>query len=157
MEKDHSVHTQRNTSSVSITSIQASSESNIISNGGKNQLKKKRKKSTTKSFELELQKSAKKKYLLRLYVTGINSISKRAIVNLKRICDQHLKGRYDLEVIDIYQYPSLAKGEQIIATPTLVKILPQPIRKIIGDLSDKKKVLLGLDIRPYKKSTVKKK
>ncbi len=89
-------------------------------------------------------------YLLRLYITGNTAQSMRAILNLKRICEEHLRGRYDLEIIDIYKKPELAKGEQIIAAPTLIKSLPHPLRKLIGDLSDTEKVLMGLDIRPVK-------
>jgi circadian clock protein KaiB len=72
----------------------------------------------------------------------------RAIANIKKICEEHLAGRYDLEIIDIYQQPTLAKGERILAVPTLIKKLPPPIRRIIGDMSDKDRVLLGLDLRP---------
>jgi circadian clock protein KaiB len=89
-------------------------------------------------------------YLLRLYVTGATERSRRAIVNLDGICREHLKGRYDLEVIDVYQKPTLAKDEQIIAAPTLIRKLPLPIRRIIGDLSDRDAVLLGLDIKRKK-------
>jgi circadian clock protein KaiB len=87
-------------------------------------------------------------YLMRLYVTGTTPRSVRAIKNLKRICEEHLRGRYTLEVIDIYQQPVLAKGEQIIAVPTLIKRLPTPLRRFVGDMSDVDKVLLGLDVRP---------
>ncbi len=87
-------------------------------------------------------------YILRLYVAGTTPLSLRAITNMKRICEDHLRDRYDLEVIDIYQQPSLAEGEQIIAVPTLVKQLPAPLRRLIGDLSDTQHVLVGLDLRP---------
>ena len=87
-------------------------------------------------------------YVLRLYVTGQTPRSLQAIENIKRICDEHLSGRYDLEVIDIYQRPSLAAGERVIATPTLVRSLPAPIRRFVGDLSDTEKVLFGLDLIP---------
>ena len=87
------------------------------------------------------------RYLLRLYVTGMTNRSERAVRNLQEICDEYLKGRYDLEVIDIYQQPVLAKGEQIIAAPTLIKKLPLPMRRIIGDMSNRERVLLGLDLR----------
>ena len=86
------------------------------------------------------------RYLLRLYVTGMTPRSARAIDNLRTICDEHLEGRYDLEVIDIYQQPALTKGEQIIAAPTLIKKSPLPIRRLIGDLSNRQRVLLGLDL-----------
>lgn len=87
-------------------------------------------------------------YVLRLYVTGTSPRSAAAITNIRRLCEQHLKGRYDLEVIDIYQQPVLARGEQIIAAPTLIKKFPFPLRKVVGDLSNAKLVLMGLDIRP---------
>jgi circadian clock protein KaiB len=92
--------------------------------------------------------STKERYVLRLYVTGMTPRSMRAINNLRAICDEHLAGRYDLDVIDIYQQPALAKGEQIIAAPTLIKKLPVPMRRIIGDMSNRDGVLLGLDIVP---------
>jgi len=87
-----------------------------------------------------------RRYVLRLYVTGLTARSVRAVSNLRAICDDYLEGQYDLEVIDIYQQPVLARGEQIIAAPTLVKQLPLPMRRIIGDMSDRDRVLLGLDI-----------
>ena len=87
-------------------------------------------------------------YVLRLYVTGTTARSSRAITNVRRICEEHLGNRYDLEVIDIYQQPALAKGDQIVAAPTLVKQLPLPLRKLIGDMSDRDRVLVGLDLRP---------
>jgi len=104
----------------------------------------------TKSLEEQLvQASAVEgRYVLRLYVTGQTPRSLRAIQNIGRICEEHLSGRYDLEVIDIYQRPSLAKGEKIIAAPTLVKSLPAPIRRFVGDLSDTEKILFGLDLVP---------
>jgi circadian clock protein KaiB len=90
------------------------------------------------------------KYVLRLYVAGINTRSAAAIRSINEICEQNLKGHYDLEVIDIYKQPTLAKGEQIIAAPTLVKKLPQPLRRFIGDLTDRERILVGLDLRPKK-------
>ena len=87
------------------------------------------------------------RHLLRLYVTGATPGSTRAIQQVRRVCDEHLAGRYDLEVIDIYQLPALAKSDQIIATPTLVKVLPAPLRRLIGDLSNLDSVLFGMDIR----------
>ena len=92
-------------------------------------------------------------YLLRLYVTGITPKSIDALRNIKRICEENLKGKYVLEVVDIYQRPQLAFDEQIIAAPTLIKILPAPIRRLIGDLSNEEKVLLGLDLRLQGKQT----
>jgi circadian clock protein KaiB len=87
-------------------------------------------------------------YLLRLYVTGTTGKSVRAIQNVRRICDEHLRGLYDLEVVDIYKNLPLARGDQIIAAPTLIKRLPEPLRRLIGDMSDEERVLVGLDIRP---------
>jgi circadian clock protein KaiB len=87
------------------------------------------------------------RYVLRLYVTGATSASTRAIEKVRAICEQHLQGRYDLEVIDIYQMPALAKDHQIVATPTLIKVLPEPLRRFIGDLSTVDRVLFGLDLR----------
>jgi circadian clock protein KaiB len=94
------------------------------------------------------QKPKSKEYVLRLYVAGTTSKSVRAVANIKEICESSLKNRYDLEVIDIYQQPVLVKGEQIIAAPTLVKKLPLPLRKFIGDMSDTERILVGLDLRP---------
>jgi circadian clock protein KaiB len=88
------------------------------------------------------------RYVLRLYITGSSPRSMRAVTNLKRICEEHLSGRYDLEIIDIYQQPVLAAGEQVIAAPTLVKKLPEPLRRLIGDMSNTDQVLFGLDLRP---------
>lgn len=87
-------------------------------------------------------------YLLRLYVAGQTAKSVTAFTNLKKICEEHLEGKYEIEVIDLMQNPSLAQGDQILALPTLVRRLPQPIKKIIGDLSNTERVLVGLDIRP---------
>lgn len=87
-------------------------------------------------------------YELRLYVAGTTPLSTRAIANIKKICAEHLQGRYDLQVIDLYQQPLLAKGDQIIAVPTLIRKLPLPLRRIIGDLSNRERVLIGLDLRP---------
>lgn len=87
------------------------------------------------------------RFLLRLYITGSTPASARAIERVRAVCDEHLEGRYDLEVIDIYQMPALAKDHQIIATPTLIKVLPVPLRRYIGDLSKLEKVLFGLDLR----------
>ena len=83
-----------------------------------------------------------------MYIAGTSSKSVRAVANIKEICESSLKNRYDLEVIDIYQQPVLMKGEQIIAAPTLVKKLPLPLRKFIGDMSDTERILVGLDLRP---------
>ncbi len=87
-------------------------------------------------------------YLLRLYVAGQTAKSIAAFANLKRICEEHLQGKYRIEVIDLLQNPALAQGDQILALPTLVRRLPPPVKKIIGDLSNTERVLVGLDIRP---------
>ncbi len=88
-----------------------------------------------------------KEYQLRLYIAGKTSRSVTALNNLKRYCEEHLKGQYSIEVIDLLVNPQLAEGDQILAIPTLVKKVPEPVRKIIGDLSNQEKVLVGLDIR----------
>ena len=85
---------------------------------------------------------------LRLYVAGQSAKSITAFANLKRICEEHLRGRYSIEVIDLIEQPQLARGEQIVAIPTLVRKLPEPIRKIVGDLSDTERTLVGLQLRP---------
>ncbi|WP_132255285.1 circadian clock KaiB family protein [Methylobacterium segetis] len=87
-------------------------------------------------------------YHLRLYVAGQTSKSLSAMANLKRFCEEHLAGRYDIEVVDLLKNPQLAAGDQILAIPTLVRRLPSPLKRIIGDLSNTEKVLVGLDIRP---------
>ncbi len=89
-------------------------------------------------------------YELRLYVAGQTARSMEAFNNLKKICEEHLKGRYSIEVIDLLENPRLAKGDQILAIPTLVRRLPEPVRKIIGTLADTERVLVGLDLRPRK-------
>ena len=85
-------------------------------------------------------------YVLRLYVTGTSPRAQVAIANLRRICEQDLRGQYDLEIIDVLEHPEVAESEKILATPTLIKQLPPPLRRVIGDLSDKEKVLLGLEV-----------
>lgn len=94
-----------------------------------------------------LLKIVSSRYMLKLYVAGQSPKSVNAIVNIKKICEENLQGRYELEVIDLYQQPQLAQGEQIIAVPTLIRKLPLPLRRIIGDLSNTERVLVGLDIR----------
>ena len=91
--------------------------------------------------------AASDRYLLKLYVAGQTPKSLSAIANINAICEEHLHGRYELEVIDLYQQPQLAQGDQIIALPTLIRKLPPPLRRIIGDLSDTERVLVGLDIK----------
>jgi len=95
-----------------------------------------------------VQPGTRKAYVLRLYVAGQTRKSLAAFANLKRICEEHLQGRYRIEVIDLLENPQLAKGDQILAIPTLVRQLPPPLKKIIGDLSNTEKVLVGLDLRP---------
>jgi circadian clock protein KaiB len=105
-------------------------------------------KKSTEAFEQALKKTGKEKYVLRLYVAGTTPRSLTAVSNIKKICEDHLHGRYDLEVIDIYQQPTLAKGEQIIAAPTLIKKLPLPLRKFIGDMADRERIFVGLELKP---------
>jgi circadian clock protein KaiB len=89
------------------------------------------------------------RYILKLYVTGMTSRSARAIENLQTFCERHLAGRYELQIIDVYQQPELTRTEQIVAIPTLIKKLPLPLRRLIGDMSDEERVLVGLDILPH--------
>ena len=105
-------------------------------------------KQTIEAFEEALEERAvrRAKYILRLYVTGSSHRSLQAVYNLKKICEEYLPDDYDLEVIDIYKDPGAAREEQIIAAPTLVKKLPQPIRKFVGDMSNTQKILVGLDL-----------
>ena len=110
----------------------------------------KEKSETTKEFGKSLQSSSTEKYVLRLYVTGMTPKSINAIENIRKICEENLKGRYELEVIDVYQQPEQAKKEEIIAAPTLIKKLPLPLRKFIGDMSNKEKILVGLNLIPQK-------
>ena len=93
------------------------------------------------------QGGAPEKYVLRLYIAGVTPRSTQAVRNIKTICEAHLRGRFKLEVIDIYQQPALAKSEQIIAAPTLIKSLPLPLRRFIGDMSRTEKIIVGLDLR----------
>jgi circadian clock protein KaiB len=97
-------------------------------------------------------RTASQEYLLRLYVAGQTPKSLQAFANLKEICETHLKGRYRIEVIDLIQNPALARGDQILALPAVVRQLPPPVKKIIGDFSNAERVLVGLDLRPLKKS-----
>lgn len=106
----------------------------------------------TKEFEKTMQATGTEKYVLRLYVTGMTPKSIDAIENIKKICEENLQGRYELEIIDIYQQPEYAKKEEIIAAPTLIKKLPLPLRKFIGDMSNKDKILVGLNLIPKKEN-----
>ncbi len=101
----------------------------------------------TQRFERALTQQVEQQYVLKLYVTGHTPRSIQAIASIRSICEEHLQGRYELQVIDIYQHPQLAEDEQIIAAPTLIKQLPLPLRKLVGDMSNEEKVLLGLDLR----------
>jgi circadian clock protein KaiB len=112
--------------------------------------KKTKAKGSTTKIDLTMSESGRDNYILRLYITGTTSRSVLAITNLKKICEEYLEGRYELEVIDLYRMPNLAKDEQIIAAPTLIKKLPLPFRRIIGDMSDVEKVLMGLDLKKVK-------
>lgn len=105
------------------------------------------KQTPTKAFERAATRKAKPKVVLKLYIAGSTSRSTRAIKNAKEICETHLEGRYDLDVIDLLKEPSLAKDDQILAVPTLIKRLPLPLRRVIGDLSDQDVVLVGLDLK----------
>jgi len=111
-------------------------------------MKPKKSISETADFERAQSELKPEHYLLRLYVTGTTPRSARAIQNIRAICEEKLRGRYDLEVVDIYQHPEQAKPEQVVVTPTLVRKLPLPVRRLIGDLSDADRVLVGLDIVP---------
>lgn len=101
-------------------------------------------------FERALLDNAEQRYVLRLYIAGISPKSQQAVTNIKEACERHLPGRYELEVIDIYSKPSLAIDEKIVAVPTLLKVFPPPLRKLIGDLSCQEKLLFGLDLKPLK-------
>lgn len=104
----------------------------------------------TKAAKKTTAKPQEERWELRLYIAGNTAKSNAAVVNLKKYCEEHLKGKYAIEVIDLLQKPQLAAGDQIFAIPTLVRKVPVPIRKIIGDLSNEEKVLVGLDLKPIK-------
>jgi len=104
-------------------------------------------KTSFETFGEAAAKQCQAKYDLRLYITGMTPKSTRAISNVQKLCEEYLEGAYELKIIDIYQQPKLAAGEQIIATPTLIKKLPLPLRKLIGDMSDKEKFLIGIDLK----------
>jgi circadian clock protein KaiB len=99
------------------------------------------------AFEHLLEVSGRETYLLRLYVAGVTPRSSDALARIKAVCEEHLHGRYELEVIDIRQQPELAQEQQIIVTPTLIKVLPPPLRRLVGDLLETEQVLRGLNIR----------
>jgi circadian clock protein KaiB len=107
---------------------------------------------SAEKLEQAADRAGETKYTLRLYIAGLTPRSKRAIENIQRICEEELKGRYELEIVDVYQQPEIAATQQIIAAPTLIKTLPLPLRRVIGDLSDTERVIVGLDLRPKNKS-----
>ena len=104
-------------------------------------------KKTTAEFEKAIKNKPEAVFVLRLYVAGITPRSRQAIENIKKLCAEHLKGRYELDVIDIYQQPALAKEAQLIVAPTLIKKLPLPLRKFIGDMSNEERILIGLGVK----------
>ena len=106
------------------------------------------KKSAAKGTARNRKKSPTDEWILRLYVAGQSARAVAALRNLETICEEHLAGRYRIEVIDLLKQPQLARGDQIVAVPTLVRHLPPPMKKIIGDLSNEERVLVGLDLRP---------
>ncbi len=114
---------------------------------------KKKDPQTQKALEPAAGKAGTIKNVLRLYVAGITPRSQEAIHRVKAICDEHLAGRVDLQIIDIYQQPVLARGEQIIAVPTLIRKLPLPLRRLIGSMADEEKVLVGLDLKTKTKAS----
>ena len=125
-------------------------------NGDADTTKGRLKSNTTQAFEEALKVGAafkRAKYILRLYVTGSSARSMRAVYNLKKLCEEHLTNDYELEVIDVNKHPEVAREEQIVAVPMLVKKLPAPLRKFVGDLSNTQKILVGLDL--YERQEVK--
>jgi circadian clock protein KaiB len=102
---------------------------------------------STEAFEHHLEESGREAYLLRLYVAGVTPRSGEVLARIKAVCEEHLRGRYELEVIDIRQHPDRARDGQIIVTPTLIKVLPPPLRRLVGDLLETEEVLRGLNIR----------
>ena len=111
---------------------------------------RKQKADVTEEFEEALVKGKSEEYILRLYIAGNNARSLAAVENVKKICEEHLKGRYQLEIVDIYQNGTRNQDDLILAAPTLIRQLPLPLRRIIGDMTMKEKVLVGLDLLPRK-------
>ena len=109
--------------------------------------KSRKKKTTTEEFEEALKKGKQQKFVLRLFVTGITPRSLEAIEEVRKLCEEYMKGRYELEIIDLYKQPQAAQKDQVFAAPTLVKLLPLPVRKIVGSMTRKEKLLAGLDIQ----------
>jgi circadian clock protein KaiB len=103
---------------------------------------------STAAFETAAESAGSEHYVLRLFIAGTTPSSSKSVENLRAICEEHLKDRYELSVIDVFQQPGLAKDEQIIAVPTLIKKVPAPVRRIVGDLSNEHRVLAGLDLTP---------
>jgi circadian clock protein KaiB len=101
-------------------------------------------------WEHPVEGAAGERYILRLYVAGMTSRSARAVENVRAFCEKHLEGRYDLQIVDVYQQPALARSEQLVAAPTLIKKLPLPLRRLIGDMSNEDRILVGLDLVPRK-------
>jgi circadian clock protein KaiB len=110
--------------------------------------KKRKKEDATAALARAAKAQAKAQYVLKLYVAGVTPRSSGAIRSITDLCETHLQGRYALEIINIYQQPALAAGDQIIAAPTLLKKLPLPLRRLIGDMANQDKILVGLDLRP---------
>jgi circadian clock protein KaiB len=102
---------------------------------------------TTRRFEKLVSQPSEEHYVLRLYISGLTPRSTEALTMLRSICEEHLRGRYELEVIDLYEHPERADSDDIIGTPTLIKKLPQPLRRLVGDLADVERVLVGLNLR----------
>jgi len=100
-----------------------------------------------KQLERGIKRRRSKKYVLHLYIAGLTPRSQQAVENIRRICDKYLQGRYDLEILDVYQNPIIARNGQILAAPTLIKELPLPLRRFVGDMSNTEKLLVGLDLR----------
>ena len=113
--------------------------------------KPKKRKSTTEEFEEALKREQKRKIVLRLFVTGLTPRSLEAIDEVRNLCEEHLKGRYELEIVDLYKEPLAAKKDQVFAAPTLIKLLPLPIRKFVGDMTKREKILAGLDVHVVSK------
>jgi circadian clock protein KaiB len=107
---------------------------------------------SAEEFQQAIEKNAREVYILRLYVTGMTTRSRDAINHVRRICEENLKGRYELEIIDIYQNPEYTRNEDIIAAPTLVKKLPLPLRRFIGDMSNEERIVFGLNIIPVEEN-----
>jgi len=105
-------------------------------------------KDATERFEQALAGMKDGKYVLRLFISGQTPRSVQAISNIRAICETYLKGRYQLEVVDVYQQPDLARGQQVVAAPTLIKLLPPPLRRLVGDFSRQERILVGLDLQP---------